>query len=1127
MFRNCRRLCSVVLALLGAAYATSTSAQVSQQTDAQVRIVDPFDKPLPSTLITLRGSNGQVINPQTEANGEFVFVNVGRKINIELTLKGLKTRAMELVLEQAPVVYISMMVDPYTGQIKEVRQKPHWPMTQPAKKIKHAPGGQQHIMMPPPNDACATPTPIFAGATAFSTATATTDGPANCLGQIYNDTWYSYVATGTGTLTVSTCSAATFDTKLAIYSGLGCPPGVPIGCNDDFGGCTGFTSIATAPVTIGGSYLIRVGAFGSTSTGSGTLTITPPVGPPANDECAGATTVACGSSTVFSNSAATTAGSDPAFSCRFGAPGQGFGTVWFKFVATGTNATADTNGSLTSDTMIAVYSGTCGSLTEIGCDDDSGTGLLSSVTVGGLTVGTTYYIQVAGYGAGNVGTNTLNLACFGTPAGDDCDDPIVASCDSAVDVDLTLMTTDAGDPAYSCRFGAPGQGVGTAWISFVATNTSVRVDTNDSVSASDTMLALYSGSCGSLVELCCDDDTGLGLLSEFCCEGLTVGNTYLIQVSSYDAFSLGEATVTIECPCPAPPANDECENAIAIAGPLPTSITFDTSLATDDIGIPCNLFSGPFNNVWYSLTGTGNTITATSCNGGTTHPDTKIAVYCGECLEPICVTGNDDSCGGGGPIFASTVSWCSQAGSEYLITVGGFASGQMGVVQLDISDNGVACDADVECRTVGACCLEDGTCAVLAQADCEAAGGTYQGDDTACTTNAIVDGGFEGGAFGGNWNEFSTNFGTPLCDASCGFGGGTGPNSGSWWAWFGGIFAFEEGSVDQTVTIPVGATTLDFMLEIPVSSGNGVDFLEVNVDGNQEYLVLESAGTGPGYFAVSVPIGAYADGGSHNIEFHSIITGDDGSGNDALSNFFVDDVSLATELISCEVCYVLDFETDDQGNALGDKQMIQDGADFAGGPNYPVTITSAGNVGTACGTVAGTAAVYDSDAAPHGQDPDLAVSSGNILILQADEGLGACSADFYCSGNDDNDGGTVTFTFNEGVEAISIDLIDVDASGAAEPVTITLTDSSGDERVYTVPADWTGDIDAATGPGIATLLLDGSSQAGPGPGNPVATATTDAGYDPNDVVSIVVERGGDCPNVDGGSGALDNLTWCQ
>ncbi len=97
---------------------------------------------------------------------------------------------------------------------------------------------------------------------------------------------------------------------------------------------------------------------------------------------------------------------------------------------------------------------------------------------------------------------------------------------------------------------------------------------------------------------------------------------------------------------------------------------------------------------------------------------------------------------------------------------------------------------------------------------CNPSGGT--GGGTPCS-NAVTDGSFEGGAGGGSWTEASTNFGTPLCDiSSCGDGGGSvGPQDGSWWAWFGGIGAYEEGSVTQSVTIPSGANSLYFYLAVP------------------------------------------------------------------------------------------------------------------------------------------------------------------------------------------------------------------------------------------------------------------------------------------------------------------------
>ncbi|QKK01396.1 MAG: S8 family serine peptidase [Pseudomonadota bacterium] len=151
----------------------------------------------------------------------------------------------------------------------------------------------------------------------------------------------------------------------------------------------------------------------------------------------------------------------------------------------------------------------------------------------------------------------------------------------------------------------------------------------------------------------------------------------------------------------------------------------------------------------------------------------------------------------------------------------------------------------------------------------------------------VADGGFEGGTPNADWDEASTSFGTPLCDvAGCGTGGGTGPNSGDWWAWFGGISTGETGSVAQEITIPSGSSaSLSFFLEIPAADTPG--FLEVSLGGDLLFTVTEAdAGTYATYDQVVLDVSSYADGGTYELRFDSTI--DSG----ATTNFFVDDVSL-------------------------------------------------------------------------------------------------------------------------------------------------------------------------------------------------------------------------------------------
>jgi hypothetical protein len=335
-----------------------------------------------------------------------------------------------------------------------------------------------------------------------------------------------------------------------------------------------------------------------------------------------------------------------------------------------------------------------------------------------------------------------------------------------------------------------------------------------------------------------------------------------------------------------------------------------------------------------------------------------------------------------------------------------------------------------------------------------------------------------------------------------------------------------------------------------VSSGNGVDFLEVTVDGVQIFEVKESDGTGPGYALVQVPLGGFADGGLHTVEFHSIQTGAGG----AITNFFVDDIAINVTSTNCpqptgaccladgscvEVteedcgslggtyngdgsfcanvscpqpfdCFELNFNTDDSGAPMAHGAKVD--TEFDGGPVFPVTITGSANP-----SGGNTVAILNSTTGPAAQDPDLLVGSGNILILQSDNSLSQCppASGVYCSHNDDEDGGRIDFVFNVPTAPTSIDLIDVDSTDGNWRV--VMVDGSGRQRIFNVPTNWTGDIAADGPPGMGTLDLTTLANQ-PGFGSS-ASAVEDPGFDSDDVVRVFV--------VIEGSGGLDNLNWCQ
>ncbi len=154
----------------------------------------------------------------------------------------------------------------------------------------------------PVNNCATSPTtiPSVSSSRTFTTVGATTDGPvtdgALCNSgsdNFFGDIWYRVSPIANGTMTVSTCDSVSFDNKLAVYN-LGATPAtfdynllstVLVGCNDDgaSGVCntteavpTTFASEMSVAVTLGNTYLVRMGSFSDADRGTGTIRFTLP-----------------------------------------------------------------------------------------------------------------------------------------------------------------------------------------------------------------------------------------------------------------------------------------------------------------------------------------------------------------------------------------------------------------------------------------------------------------------------------------------------------------------------------------------------------------------------------------------------------------------------------------------------------------------------------------------------------------------------------------------------------------------------------------------------------------------------------------------------------------------------------
>jgi hypothetical protein len=130
--------------------------------------------------------------------------------------------------------------------------------------------------VPPADDECALATvvPAVGGAFAVDTRLATDSSAAINPGcdegsglAIAQDVWFAW-RPAAGTASVSTCDAADFDTRIAVYRG--CAEPSSIACDDDSPGCAGGTGRATFTADGTTTYRIRIG--GRSSSGRGTVT---------------------------------------------------------------------------------------------------------------------------------------------------------------------------------------------------------------------------------------------------------------------------------------------------------------------------------------------------------------------------------------------------------------------------------------------------------------------------------------------------------------------------------------------------------------------------------------------------------------------------------------------------------------------------------------------------------------------------------------------------------------------------------------------------------------------------------------------------------------------------------------
>ncbi|MBK8723096.1 MAG: hypothetical protein IPL95_12755 [Saprospiraceae bacterium] len=213
--------------------------------------------------------------------------------------------------------------------------------------------------------------------------------------------------------------------------------------------------------------------------------------------------------------------------------------TWFSFVATQTNHSIVLS-SVTYDMVTEVFSGSCGSLTQLVCSDPD----ITSLT--GLTIGDTYYFRC--YSKADGLRNTFNLCVTAPPpppSNDECSGAINLTVNPATT--CTTVTNGSTSGATQSQSACLGSGADDdVWFSFVATSTSHLIDLLNVSGSTDMLHQVFSGTCGSLTSLTCSDPNSSTT------SGLTIGSTYYVRVHTYYTGSSASFDICVKTPPPPP-----------------------------------------------------------------------------------------------------------------------------------------------------------------------------------------------------------------------------------------------------------------------------------------------------------------------------------------------------------------------------------------------------------------------------------------------------------------------------------------------------------------------------------------------------------------------------------------------
>lgn len=218
---------------------------------------------------------------------------------------------------------------------------------------------------------------------------------------------------------------------------------------------------------------------------------------------------------------------------------------WFS-VTTPAGVTSITiTATCSQDLAMSLWSGSCGSLTQVGACANSGGSGVTETLIASVSPNTTYLINLAHNANANNDGNICVVYSNTPPANDQCAGATVVTCGNNY-TGSTGLASSTNDPTGTCGTSAGTPGV---WFKFTGNGNTVTASLCGS--SYDTKIQVYTGACGGAQTCVVGNDDYCSLQSQVTWAS-TNAVDYYIFVGGFSGAT-GNYSLTMSCVVPSPP----------------------------------------------------------------------------------------------------------------------------------------------------------------------------------------------------------------------------------------------------------------------------------------------------------------------------------------------------------------------------------------------------------------------------------------------------------------------------------------------------------------------------------------------------------------------------------------------